>query len=92
MCGVLEAGDINISYYPPSLLRIIAQTFCAVSNGEVFVSESVLGTYSNILMYMSSNIDSKVLSDAFVASDHEERQVLRDVSCCEQIGTFSIFC
>jgi hypothetical protein len=77
---MLEAGDINISSYAPSLLRIIAQTFCAVSDGEVVVSESVLGTYSNILMHMSSNVDSKVLSEAFATLDPEEQQALRDAS------------
>jgi hypothetical protein len=42
---MLEAGDIKISYYAPSLLRIIDQIFCAVSNGEVMVSETVLGSF-----------------------------------------------
>jgi hypothetical protein len=77
---MLEAGDINFTQNAPSLLRIIAQTFYASSNDEVTVSESVLGTYSSILTHMSSNVDSKVMSEAFAALDHEEQQVLRDAS------------
>jgi hypothetical protein len=77
---MLEVGDINITCHAPTLLRIIAQTFCAVSNGEEVASEAVLGMYRKMLVHMPSNVDSKILSDAFAALDPAEQQALQEAS------------
>jgi hypothetical protein len=77
---MLEKGDIDITCHAPTLLRIIAQTFCAVSNGEEVAPEAVLGMYGKVLMQMSSNVDSKILSDAFAALDPAEQQALQEAS------------
>ena len=73
---MLEAGEINLTCQAPVLLRIIAQTFQLVSDGDEVASKAVCSRYGQIVRKMLDSVDSNVLKDAFASLDPQEQQFI----------------